>query len=258
MAPSTSRRPLLTDAVATASADLTPDLVAPWRTPSRTHVSTSSALGVEPVGFVPALAPGDATIAVRTVKDLSVVATWRMVEDVPLVHRLQAVGDLHDLGGADRLEAAAMVRLARLPPFRLPAYRPAGSADGAAPPISSSIASQKRAAAPGGASTSTMGRPGRRRQAAASRPSRRLAAPGRPRIRSASTDSRSDDTTSRIQSKLTEMFGVSCVWQVNKKSGSARRPRSRTPQRRRRGTTAASGDPVASSEQRSRCDGRRP
>ena len=52
------------------------------------------------------MAYGDATIAVRAVKDLTLVAPWRMVEDVPLVNPLQMVWDLHDLGGADRLEAA--------------------------------------------------------------------------------------------------------------------------------------------------------
>lgn len=52
------------------------------------------------------MALGEATIVVRTAEDRSLVTAWRTVEDVPLVNPLQTAWDLHDLGGADRLEAA--------------------------------------------------------------------------------------------------------------------------------------------------------
>lgn len=94
------------------SADLAPDLLAAWRVPSCTVVYVASALDLELAGFVPAAAPGEATLIVREVKDASLAVPWRTVRETPLVHPLQAVWDLHDLGGADRREAADRLLLA--------------------------------------------------------------------------------------------------------------------------------------------------
>ena len=89
------------------SADLAPDLVAPWRTPTLTVVYTEASLNLEPSLFVPALARGEATLLIRHVSDDSLLAPWPTNRpDIPIVHPVQQMWDLYDLGGEDRIEAA--------------------------------------------------------------------------------------------------------------------------------------------------------
>jgi hypothetical protein len=89
------------------SADLAPDVIAPWRTPTLTVVYASAPLDLEPSLFVPAMARGEATLLIRHISDDSLLdprPTNR--PDIPIVHPVQQVWDLYDLGGEDRLEAA--------------------------------------------------------------------------------------------------------------------------------------------------------
>jgi hypothetical protein len=88
------------------SADLAPDLVAPWRKPTLTVIYADRPLRFEPRQFVPAKTRGEATIIVRQVIDNSLLEDRSIQSDVPLVHPLQQLWDLHDLGGEDRIEAA--------------------------------------------------------------------------------------------------------------------------------------------------------
>lgn len=89
------------------SADLAPDLIAPWRTPTLTVVYAEASLDLEPSLFVPAMARGEATLLIRHVSDDSLLARWPTSRpDIPIVHPVQQVWDLHDLGGEDRFEAA--------------------------------------------------------------------------------------------------------------------------------------------------------
>ncbi len=89
------------------SADLAPDLIAPWRTPTLTVVYAEASLDLVPSLFVPAMARGEATLLIRHVSDDSLLAPWPTSRpDIPIVHPVQQVWDLYDLGGEDRLEAA--------------------------------------------------------------------------------------------------------------------------------------------------------
>ena len=91
----------------TVSSDLAPDLIAPWRTPTLTVIYAEAALELEPGLFVPAMARGDATLLIRDISDDSLLAPWPTSRpDIPIVHPVQQVWDLYDLGGEDRLEAA--------------------------------------------------------------------------------------------------------------------------------------------------------
>jgi hypothetical protein len=89
------------------SADLAPDLIAPWRTPTLTVIYASATFDLAPSVFVPAMARGEATILVRQVSDESLLESWPVSRlDIPIAHPVQQVWDLYDLGGEDRLEAA--------------------------------------------------------------------------------------------------------------------------------------------------------
>jgi hypothetical protein len=89
------------------SADLAPDLIAPWRTPTLTVIYAEASLDLEPSLLVPAMARGEATLLIRHVSDDSLLAPWSTSRpDIPIVHPVQQVWDLYDLGGEDRLEAA--------------------------------------------------------------------------------------------------------------------------------------------------------
>lgn len=90
------------------SADLGPDLLAPWRAPTLTVLYTSQDLDLEPVGFVKAMARGEASLITRYVSDRSLLEVWPEPNrrDLPLAHPLQQFWDLYDLGGSDRREAA--------------------------------------------------------------------------------------------------------------------------------------------------------
>ena len=91
----------------TVSADLAPDLIAPWRTPRLTVVYAEASVDLEPSLFVPAIARGEATLLIRHVSDDSLLAPWTTSRpDIPIIHPVQQVWDLYDLGGEDRIEAA--------------------------------------------------------------------------------------------------------------------------------------------------------
>jgi DNA-binding MarR family transcriptional regulator len=96
------------------SADLAPDLVAPWRHPTLTVVYTSSVLDLGPAGFVPAEGRGDASLLVRVTTDGTLLVPFdpwpRTVDELPITDPVQQVWDLHDLGGEDRREAGDRLR----------------------------------------------------------------------------------------------------------------------------------------------------
>ncbi len=88
----------------TVSADLAPDLVAPWRSPVLTVVYVDRPF--TPESLVPAMARGEASVIVRLPTDSALVEPWETRRDLPLAHPVQQVWDLYDLGGEDRIEAA--------------------------------------------------------------------------------------------------------------------------------------------------------
>jgi len=98
------------------SADLGPDLLAPWRHPTLTIVYADRDLPLDSAGLVPAESRVDASILWRHTSDatlLTVPETWpQTVEDVPLTDPVQQWWDLHDLGSEDRREAADRLRRA--------------------------------------------------------------------------------------------------------------------------------------------------
>ena len=92
------------------SADLAPDLLAPWRHPTLTVVYADDALDLTAAGFVRAEGRVDATAIVRRTSDTTLLAAFepwrRSIEGLPLADPVEQIWDLHDLGGADRVEAA--------------------------------------------------------------------------------------------------------------------------------------------------------
>jgi len=95
-------------AAAVVSADAAPDFVAPWRSPTLTVIYTDLDAPLEPAGFVPAMARGEASIVLRHVSDASLLEPWQAPREAPfpLAHPLQQIWDLRDLGGEDRFEAS--------------------------------------------------------------------------------------------------------------------------------------------------------
>jgi hypothetical protein len=100
------------------SADLAPDLIAPWRHPTVTIVYVSAPLPIEDAGLVPAEGRADASLIMRWTDDdglLSPADPWRSeVDGIPITDPCQQWWDLLDLGGEDRAEAADRVRTAIL------------------------------------------------------------------------------------------------------------------------------------------------
>jgi hypothetical protein len=98
------------------SADLAPDLLASWRHPTLTVVYAANALDLTTAGFVRADGRVDATVLLRHIKDSTLLAAFepwpRQRDGLPLADPLQQIWDLHDLGGADRSEAADRLRQA--------------------------------------------------------------------------------------------------------------------------------------------------
>lgn len=97
------------------SADVGPDLVLAWRRPSVVILYARQLLDPDRLGLVAAQGRHDANVIVRHPADVSVFPTDPLVADVgdvavPLADPTQQVWDLHDLGGADRLEAAGRLR----------------------------------------------------------------------------------------------------------------------------------------------------
>lgn len=100
------------------SADLAPDLIAPWRHPSVTIAYVSARLPVDDAGLVPAEGRADASLIVRWTDDdglLSPAVPWRgEVDGFPIADPCQQWWDLVDLDGEDRAEAADRLRTAVL------------------------------------------------------------------------------------------------------------------------------------------------
>lgn len=100
------------------SADLGPDLLAPWRHPTTTIVYSDDRLGLEEARFTRVDGRGDATFIVRWTTDKTLLApfgSWpRQVDGIPLTDPVQQWADLLDLDGNDRQEAADRLRHAIL------------------------------------------------------------------------------------------------------------------------------------------------
>jgi DNA-binding transcriptional ArsR family regulator len=97
------------------SADVGPDLLAAWRRPTIVILYTTDAIDEEVLGLVEAQGPGDANVFVREPADRSVFRDRPLVArvddvDIHLADESQLIWDLQELGGADRLEAAGVLR----------------------------------------------------------------------------------------------------------------------------------------------------
>jgi hypothetical protein len=106
------------DATVALSADLAPDLIAPWRHPTLTIAYLDARLPIEDAGLVPAEGRADASLITRWTDDhglLSPAEPWLgEVEGLRVVDPCQQWWDLLDLGGEDRAEAADRLRTAIL------------------------------------------------------------------------------------------------------------------------------------------------
>ena len=97
------------------SADVGPDLLVAWRRPSVLVLYVQHDVLPGTLGLVEAQGRHDANVILRRPDDLSVFRVPGPTADVnhsqaPLVDPMQQIWDLQDLGGADRLEAAGMLR----------------------------------------------------------------------------------------------------------------------------------------------------
>jgi hypothetical protein len=97
------------------SADVGPDVLLAWRRPSVVILYARQLLDPDRLDAVDAQGRHDANVIVRSPDDVSVYPHDLLVADiggvnVPLADPTQQVWDLHDLGGADRLEAADRMR----------------------------------------------------------------------------------------------------------------------------------------------------
>ena len=99
----------------TASADVGPDLIVPWRRPSLVILYARHAVDPSDLGLTDAQGLHDANVIIRIPQDRSVFPVPALVgqvhgNEVPLADPLQQIWDLQDLGGADRIEAAGRLR----------------------------------------------------------------------------------------------------------------------------------------------------
>ncbi len=106
---STQSRPIV------ASADVGPDLILAWRRPSQVILYAKQEIGTSGLGLTQAQGRHDANVIMRIPQDRSVFPSPALVaqvqgSDVSLADPLQQIWDLHDLGGADRIEAAGRLR----------------------------------------------------------------------------------------------------------------------------------------------------
>ncbi len=104
-----ARRPIV------VSADVGPDLLLAWRRPSVVILYTQAAVDPAELDLVDAQGRHDANVILRSPRDLSVIPVPELVAElrgveIPLADPTQQIWDLQDLGGADRLEAAGMLR----------------------------------------------------------------------------------------------------------------------------------------------------
>lgn len=100
------------------SADLATDLLVPWRHPTLTAVYAHESFPIEDAGLVVAEGRADASIILRITSDQTMLTAsdpWPSAADgIPLTDPVQQWWDLLDLGGEDRVEAAARLRRAIL------------------------------------------------------------------------------------------------------------------------------------------------
>lgn len=96
------------------SADVGPDLYAPWLRPRVVILYSRAEHPLDEIGIVEAIGRADANVIVRHPQDLSVFAHSSAgtlgEEQIPVVDVPQMIWDLERLGGTDRLEAAGELR----------------------------------------------------------------------------------------------------------------------------------------------------
>jgi DNA-binding transcriptional ArsR family regulator len=97
------------------SADVGPDLLVAWRRPSVVILYAQRLIDPVSLGLVEAQGRHDANVIVRMPADQSVFGVPALKADVQgvevgLADPSQMIWDLHDLGGADRAEAAGRLR----------------------------------------------------------------------------------------------------------------------------------------------------
>lgn len=96
------------------SADVGPDLYAPWLRPRVVILYSRADSALADVGLVEAMGRADANVIVRQPQDLSVFTHSTVGtlggEQIPVVDVAQMIWDLEHLGETDRLEAAGKLR----------------------------------------------------------------------------------------------------------------------------------------------------
>jgi len=96
------------------SADVGPDLLASWRSPTHVIIYLQQTVTLDALGLVEAEGRGDANVLLRLPDDMSLFTTVRTHTidsmPLPLVDVPQMLWDLLDLGGEDRREAAGRLR----------------------------------------------------------------------------------------------------------------------------------------------------
>src|SRR5680860_43453 len=97
------------------SADVGPDLIAPWRSPSLAIVYVEHPVDPARLELVPAQGRSDANVILRVPEDTSVFPFPPLEAELagapmPLADATQMIWDLHDLGGDDRVEAAGELK----------------------------------------------------------------------------------------------------------------------------------------------------
>jgi hypothetical protein len=103
------------EAAVAISADVGPDLLVAWRRPTVVVLYAPHPIDEETLGLVEAQGRHDANVIVRHPTDRSVFRDPPLVVqvddvDVQLADEAQLIWDLQELGGADRLEAAGVLR----------------------------------------------------------------------------------------------------------------------------------------------------
>lgn len=93
------------------SADVGPDLIAPWRSPSDVIIYVDGAVDLASIDMTAASSRGDANVILCFPDDTSVFRYPPQVgtlfeSSIPLADETQMLWDLHELGGDDRIEAA--------------------------------------------------------------------------------------------------------------------------------------------------------
>jgi hypothetical protein len=97
------------------SADVGPDLIAPWRLPSHVVAYVDRPFNLGELNLVEAEPRADANVTIRIPEDSSVFPKQHQIDRIddmrfPCVDVTQMIWDLMDLGGSDRVEAADHLR----------------------------------------------------------------------------------------------------------------------------------------------------